>query len=229
MEDKRKEILELDSKKLKLEEKIKSLTDYLNQEGMPGVNGSLIDGEGFPFPNLDLIKIREARHDLICSQNDLNKIMSQIELKISSYFEEIQSKNLKKANENKNDSIKDFNNPKNIISLPGIEDESYRGIGSGGLLEPFAKISYVNCNSPAEKAGLMNNDFILNFGGFIFKGSSVNPLQAISTLVRDNINKELKVTIARKIENEKLNIIEIKLIPQYWEGNGVLGCKLELL
>ena len=79
--DKREELLQLDKEKKKLEEKIAMLTEYLTQPGMPGVDGSLIDRDGFPKPGLDLVSIRTARHDLICTQNDLNNLMETIEKK----------------------------------------------------------------------------------------------------------------------------------------------------
>lgn len=61
----REYLLELDGKKIKLEEEIQQLSDYLNGEGMPGVSGSLIDEEGFPLSGVDLLAIRTARNKLI--------------------------------------------------------------------------------------------------------------------------------------------------------------------
>ena len=73
--DKREELLQLDKEKKKLEEQIAELTEYLTQPGMPGVDGSLLDRDGFPKPGLDLVSIITARHYLICTQNDLNNLM----------------------------------------------------------------------------------------------------------------------------------------------------------
>ena len=77
--DKREELLKLDKERKKLEEKIASLTEFLNGPGMPGVDGSLIDRDGFPKPGLDHVTIRTVRHDLICTQNDLKNLMEKIE------------------------------------------------------------------------------------------------------------------------------------------------------
>ena len=89
MESKREELLKLDNDKKNLENRINELTDYLTQPGMPGVNGSLIDKDGFPLANLDLVAIRTARHELVCKQNDLKNLMEIIEKKMMSYFEEL--------------------------------------------------------------------------------------------------------------------------------------------
>ena len=57
MEISRDYLLGLDKQRLKLEDEIMQLTNFLNSEGMPGVDGSLIDREGFPIANVNLIVI----------------------------------------------------------------------------------------------------------------------------------------------------------------------------
>ncbi len=61
----REQLLELDKKRLKLEQEIISVNEYLNSEGMPGVEGSLIDREGFPIQGVDIMAVRTARNKLI--------------------------------------------------------------------------------------------------------------------------------------------------------------------
>ncbi len=66
MQGTREYLLELDKKRTELEKEIFDLTDFLNGDGMPGVDGPLIDKEGFPIPNVDLMAVRTARNRLIC-------------------------------------------------------------------------------------------------------------------------------------------------------------------
>lgn len=66
MKGTREYLLELDKKRTELEKEIFELSDFLNSPGMPGVEGSLIDREGFPIPNVDLYAVRTARNKLIC-------------------------------------------------------------------------------------------------------------------------------------------------------------------
>lgn len=66
MEGTKKNLLKLDDQRKIMEQEIFDLTDYLNSDGMPGVDGSLIDKEGFPIPNVDHMAIRTARNKLIC-------------------------------------------------------------------------------------------------------------------------------------------------------------------
>ena len=46
---------------------------------MPGVKGRLVDDEGFPRADLDLIEIRKHRNRLACLQTDHQALMKQIE------------------------------------------------------------------------------------------------------------------------------------------------------
>ena len=106
--NKREELLQLDKEKKKLEERISELIDYLSGPGMPGIDGSLIDKDGFPKQGLDLISIREARHELVYKQNDLKFLMEKIEKKMMIYFEEL-SKNKKEKYLDDEDCIKNKN------------------------------------------------------------------------------------------------------------------------
>ena len=40
------------------------INEYLTQPGMPGVKGNLVDEEGFPRNDIDLIEIRRMRNRL---------------------------------------------------------------------------------------------------------------------------------------------------------------------
>jgi len=71
MQGTREYLLELDKQRTLIEQEIFELTDFLTGEGMPGINGSLIDREGFPIPNVDHMAIRTARNKLICKEKIL--------------------------------------------------------------------------------------------------------------------------------------------------------------
>lgn len=46
---------------------------------MPGFRGSLVDEEGFPRSDIDVHAVREARHHLICLQNDYRDAQRRLE------------------------------------------------------------------------------------------------------------------------------------------------------
>jgi hypothetical protein len=93
----REYLLDLDKKRLKMEEEIISLTNFLNSEGMPGVEGKLIDDQGFPLPNIDIMAVRTARNKLILLQNDLKNLMISIEKNMQEYFKSDREKRIQEV------------------------------------------------------------------------------------------------------------------------------------
>ena len=225
--NKREELLELDKEKKKLEEKIASLTEYLTGPGMPGVDGSLIDRDGFPKPGLDHVTIRTVRHDLICTQNDLKNLMEKIEKKMASYFEEL---NNNKMEEEEEEVKKDNKIGKEETTTDACdEDINKKNNIELNMKEAFAKIVSVENGSPAEEAGLKPDDHIINFNGILYKGVSHNPLITLSEIVKSKIGEEIPMSIVRKNKDNILEMNKIKIIPHTWNGKGVLGCKFQII
>jgi C-terminal processing protease CtpA/Prc len=92
---------------------------------------------------------------------------------------------------------------------------------------PFAYIADIASGSPAEEAGLMPNDGIINFDHKIFYGSFGNPLKKLAEIVKEKINANIYVEILRIIKDnegfDKIQYEKINLIPHTWSGQGVLG------
>ena len=84
-------------------------------------------------------------------------------------------------------------------------------------LQPFAVIDEVFPNSPAEKCGLMNGDFLLRFG-------NADSVYMIPRQVVEGCPVELKVF--RVTEDAKKQII-IKITPEKWNGQGLIGCHIQ--
>ena len=225
--DKREELLKLDKERKKLEEKIASLTEFLDGPGMPGVDGSLIDRDGFPKPGLDHVTIRTVRHDLICTQNDLKNLMEKIEKKMASYFEEINNKKSEEIEEEPKKNI--FNNKEEKTTDAVDEDKNKENDMEQNMKEAFAKIVSVEIGSPAEEAGLKPEDHIINFNGVLYKGVSHNPLITLSEIVKNKIGEEIPVSIVRKNKDNILHMEKLNIIPHTWNGRGVLGCKFQII
>ena len=226
MQNKRDELLKLDSERKEIEKEIFKLTEYLTGEGMPGVDGSLVDKEGFPLPNLDLYSIREARHTLIMKQNDLKHLMETIESKMAIYFTEI---NQNKPQESVfSDKKKEEIDDKEPIAILAPQSKP-KFTPSSETYEPFATVTEVTSGSPAEESGLIQGDSIISFDTILTKGKSPNPLQTLAKLASDKINQKIPVKIIRKNSEGILEAIDLSLIPHHWSGRGILGCKLNLL
>ena len=81
-----KEIIALQDKlkefsvqKKAMEVEMQALTECLTAPGMPGLSGNLIDDEGFPRADIDLVQVRTMRGRLAYLNTDLSSVMKQLE------------------------------------------------------------------------------------------------------------------------------------------------------
>lgn len=71
--------MKLIAKKEQIERSINDCGQILAANKNVGMNESLLDAEGFPRADVDVYAVRQARHQIICLQNDLKAIMKEIE------------------------------------------------------------------------------------------------------------------------------------------------------
>mmetsp|Transcript_12184 Transcript_12184/g.18471 ORF Transcript_12184/g.18471 Transcript_12184/m.18471 type:complete len:220 (-) Transcript_12184:267-926(-) len=202
---------ELAKKKDALEAEIKSLHDYLTEDGMPGISGSLIDEEGFPRGDLDLYAIRKARNRFACAQTDHMEVMKQIEQALSS-IHATSCVSVPRESPNKTEEITESEGDAANLQaeLPS---------------PPFALIDEVAEGSPAEAAGLRVGDLLSSFGPVSRKASGdLNAcFGAIQQLVPKSAGSELEVVVLR---GQPYSRVVLQLTPRQWAGRGLLGCHL---
>merc|ERR1712018_274820 len=115
----REDALEANEEKMKIEAEISDWKSVLDSEGNVGMDGKLVDEEGYPRNDIDIPKVRLARQKIICLSNDHKDIMK----KISEALISIHAKN----------QVESFS-PESIPS-------------SAELPKAFARIDYVNPGS----------------------------------------------------------------------------------
>ena len=54
--------------------------------------------------------------------------------------------------------------------------------------------------------------------------STAQVLQSISPVVRDSIGKPIEVVVERAVESGQSEQLKLTLVPERWEGQGLLGC-----
>ncbi|ORX45984.1 26S proteasome non-ATPase regulatory subunit 9 [Piromyces finnis] len=116
-----------------IEQEIIEWEEVLNSHKV-GMNDSLLDSEGFPRSDIDIVQIRIARNKIICLKNDYKDIMKNIEQALYDVHKDNKEKKEKEKAQNLNNQ------------------------------RPFAIVNTVADNSPASKAGLLEKDKIINFG-----------------------------------------------------------------
>lgn len=84
---------------------------------------------------------------------------------------------------------------------------------------PILSVTMVSPNSPADQAGIRNEDEILEFGSINY--DNFKELKQISELVMHRQNQPINVKVKRQGRN-----VDITLVPKTWSGRGLLGCNI---
>ncbi|XP_020511573.2 26S proteasome non-ATPase regulatory subunit 9 isoform X2 [Labrus bergylta] len=190
-----KDVRNLVKKKDDIEEQIKAYYDVL-EDGV-GVEGPLVDEEGFPRADVNLYQIRAARHDISCLQNDHKAIMVEIEEALHQLHAR------EKAKREQDEAGAQGDAMELQVTLP----------------PPFARVDAVTQGSPACGAGLRVGDEVIEFGS-VNTGNFQN-LQNIASVVQHSEGKLLRVSVIRGGQKAQMS-----LTPQRWSGRGLLGCNI---
>ncbi|XP_060894910.1 26S proteasome non-ATPase regulatory subunit 9 isoform X2 [Labrus mixtus] len=190
-----KDVTNLVKKKDDIEEQIKAYYDVL-EDGV-GVEGPLVDEEGFPRADVNLYQIRAARHDISCLQNDHKAIMVEIEEALHKLHAREKAKREQDEAGARGDAME------LQVTLP----------------PPFARVDAVTQGSPACGAGLRVGDEVIEFGS-VNTGNFQN-LQNIASVVQHSEGKPLRVSVIRAGQKAQMS-----LTPQRWSGRGLLGCNI---
>ncbi|KAA8494308.1 26S proteasome non-ATPase regulatory subunit 9 [Porphyridium purpureum] len=83
--------LRLHARREEIEAEIKSIVDALCAPGMAGLTAPLVDAEGFPRADVDVMQSRRLRHTLACLRTDVAQVTSQMEVAILAAFQEMNS------------------------------------------------------------------------------------------------------------------------------------------
>lgn len=206
------------------------------QNGNVGMNGPLVDAEGFPRNDIDIYQVRQARQTIICLQNDHAQLLDQIHDLLNQYHAEIAT-----------------TDPELINRASALELSNGRKHGGSVLLplnaRPLVVVNLVSPNSPAEEAvsiksqicicssaisaiiemylfsilqGLRVGDKILRFGS-INETNFKNSLEQIGEVVRNMQNQNVQLKVKRAEQ-----FLDMVLVPKTWVGRGLLGCNIVL-
>lgn len=112
--------------------------------------------------------------------------------------------------------------PPSPNAFGSVSDECGNSIEPESIIvssAPLATIDEVLPDSPAHTAGLMDGDILLAFGSVTAEAE--NPFAAIPSIVRNYVDRELSIRIARHSD-----LLDLIIVPRIWGGRGLLGCHL---
>ncbi|GIL80768.1 hypothetical protein Vretimale_9128 [Volvox reticuliferus] len=87
----RQELRDLDLQRKALEEEIALLSGRLNAPGQPGIKGSLLDKQGFPRADIDVVQVRRDRNRIICLTNDQKALTDELAKLLGDLHEAVRS------------------------------------------------------------------------------------------------------------------------------------------
>ncbi len=192
-----------------------------------GLNGPLVDKEGFPRADLDLYAIRTHRHRLACLRTDRKRLEAEIDAKLAAMHDLLQQNP---------ESSSGKNSPRETVPVAATQPQLAAAPPAAAVRitkEEFIALALVDMvmpESPAASAGLLVGDRVLVYGSVqLTAADSSSPtcpkpqLSDIGAETSRNLGKPIRVLVARGSDTKP---IELSLTPQAWSGPGSLGCHL---
>ncbi|XP_045505207.1 26S proteasome non-ATPase regulatory subunit 9 [Colias croceus] len=210
----RDRVMKLMQEKDRIESEIRDQTAILETNNV-GMQDALVDCDGFPRNDIDVYKVRHARHRIICLQNDHKEIMKQIERGLT----EVHSSFVGSSGQGTSRRIVPVQNYTNgHASMNGHSAMN----GNDDVGQCFAIVGPVQEGSPAELAGLCENDEILQFGSI--NHNNFTEITQVHQIVSHSVGQRIQVRVKR---NDLVQSITV--VPRPWEQPGLLGCQIRRL
>ncbi|KAF9163202.1 hypothetical protein DFQ26_002859 [Actinomortierella ambigua] len=163
-------------------------------------NEQLIDAEGFPRADIDLVAITALRAKLAKLRNDLKFMMPRIEEALYKVHE---------AARKEKDAARQ---PAQEAPAENAED----------ALQAFARVNAVAPDSPAWEGGLIRGDQIVQFG--LINATNHNNLKALNDHVVAQQNHPIVVKVLRAKDDGGEETLALFVTPRLgWGGRGLLG------
>ncbi|TPP64428.1 26S proteasome non-ATPase regulatory subunit 9 [Fasciola gigantica] len=189
----RNKIQSLSLQKSDIEREIQSQSEILSMNGGIGLKGSLLDPEGYPRNDIDIVAVRTARNRIIRLNNDHRAVMIALE----------------DALHQMHGLLRQVGSDERIEQDMCLDHEhSYSVPPSQTVLAPFLLIDDVRPGSMAEQSGLQVNDIISRFGSVI--ADNFSSLQDISSVLHNTPPQgTIPVIVHRKSMQNKIYHIEL--------------------
>ncbi|XP_075985476.1 26S proteasome non-ATPase regulatory subunit 9 [Anticarsia gemmatalis] len=206
---KRDAVLKLIEEKDRIEIAIREQTSILESNNI-GMHEPLVDAEDYPRNDIDVYKVRHARHQIITLQNTHKAIMKQIEKGLAELHSDFLGSN------GEGHSMNTPTTSGNGYMNGHSNGDSWNG---GTHEQCFATVGFVTPGSPADFAGLCEHDEILQFGSV--NHDNFRDMTQIMEIVSHSVGQTVTVKVKRGH-----NVLNLNVMPRPWQQPGLLGCQI---
>ncbi|XP_026750523.2 26S proteasome non-ATPase regulatory subunit 9 [Galleria mellonella] len=244
LETPRDKAMRLVREKDKIEQEIAEWNAVLNANNI-GMREPLVDSEGFPRNDIDVARVRHARHRIICLQNDHKDKMKEIEVALDEFYaggraDGAGPSNMNVHQPNANGHVPNGHIPNGHGSNGYLPNgHASNGVANGEAhqppprneasieqqVTPIALVVNVCEGSPADLAGLRSDDAIIQFGSLNSRNTEEPSLAPMEELVTHSIGRRIQVKVKRG--NSVLNLV---VVPRPWQSDdnrqSLLGANL---
>ncbi|KAH9381713.1 hypothetical protein HPB48_010532 [Haemaphysalis longicornis] len=170
LQQSKERLAQLDKRKVEIEAAIAAQNEILDANGV-GMDEPLVDNDGFPRSDIDVYKVRHARHQIICLLNDHKALMKDVERALHDHHAQISRNGA------------------------GETREEQELIAEVSALKPFAVVGNVENGSPAQTAGLMSGDKIVKFGSV--SAGNFRDVMDVAAVVRHSVGQPVNLYVKR--------------------------------
>lgn len=208
--------LQLGHQRAAIDDELRTLGETLTTQNAT-MNSPLVDSDGFPLANIDIVAVRTARARIIALRNDRNAVEAQMRDLVNVAL--ARPAGMSNGVAGASGSFRTGANSASasaargtaMAQVPGTggalsmsvstrEEGDAAAWGDVGGLQPFAKVNTVANGSPAQQAGLQVDDEVLRFGELAATTAHRSPTQRdlgnLPTAVREGA--EVIVMVLRK-------------------------------
>ncbi|XP_049880208.1 26S proteasome non-ATPase regulatory subunit 9 [Pectinophora gossypiella] len=205
----RDRVLRLMDEKDRIESEIREQNAVLESNNI-GMHEPLVDDQGFPRNDIDVYKVRHARHRIICLQNDHKALMKHIEqglAEVHSEFLPYQGTSQPTTSQTNGHKMNGTRSSGDDVMSIGENDQG------------FAVVTFVHNGSPADLAGLCEQDEVLQFGSV--SPHNFSDITQVHDVVAHSVGQNVRLLVRRNN-----NILNLTVTPRPWAQPGLLGCQI---
>ncbi|XP_071725345.1 uncharacterized protein [Rutidosis leptorrhynchoides] len=213
------ETMNLMEKRSAIEVEMNSIIQILSVGGGPGIEGGLVDSEGFPRLDIDIPDVRAQRRRLSELKNDHKEITEKIDANIQI----LHAARVPSKSSSVKDSGKTADGVVSTTSDVVVPASPSSSMDVDVVFKlPFAMVDEITDGSPAAEDGLQLGDRIVKFGNV--EAGDNNLTQKLSSEAQTNQGKAVPVVVMRQGA-----IINLTVTPRTWQGRGLFGCHFQML